>query len=204
MLRGGNLPLAYVYPSEMRATRDLLRRRMRFVRKRGGLYSHIQNTITQYNLPPYEERIDQARNRAGLLEHFEDEDVRMSVAANMALLDTYDETIDELELFLESRAKVHDASTFYLLRTIPGIGKVLALTILYEIHEISRFPGVGNFLSYGRLHRPPLGGREEVPPATCARWYTTKFIIFWRWYVRIPTSAVGMPRGGSRTCRCAS
>lgn len=151
LLRGGNLPLAYVYPSEMRATRDLLRRRMRFVRKRGGLFSHIQNTITQYNLPPYEERIDQARNRAGLLEHFEDEDVQMSVAANMALLDTYDETIAELEFFLESRAKIHDASTFYLLRTIPGIGKILALTILYEIHEISRFPSVGEFLSYARL-----------------------------------------------------
>ncbi len=151
LLRGGNLPMAYVYPCEMRATRDLLRRRMRFVRKRAGLLSHIQNTITQYNLPPYEERIDQARNRVGLLEHFEDEDVQMSVAANMAMLDTYDETINELELYLESRAKVHDASTFYLLRTTPGIGKILSLTILYEIHDISRFPGVGNFLSYGRL-----------------------------------------------------
>ncbi|UCC74348.1 MAG: IS110 family transposase [Gemmatimonadota bacterium] len=151
LLRGGNLPLAYVYPREMRATRDLLRRRMRFVRKRGGLFSHIQNTITQYNLPPYEERIDQARHRAGLLEHFEDEDVQMSVAANMALLDTYDETIAELELFLESRVKVHDAATYYLLRTIPGIGKILSLTILYEIHEIFRFPSVGEFLSYGRL-----------------------------------------------------
>ena len=151
LLRGGNLPMAYVYPSKMRATRDLLRRRMRFVRKRAGLLSHIQNTITQYNLPPFEERIDKARNRAGLLEHFEDEDVQMSVAANMAMLDTYDETISELELYLESRAKVHDASTYYLLRTIPGIGKILSLTILYEIHEISRFPNVGNFLSYGRL-----------------------------------------------------
>ena len=49
LLRGGNLPMAYVYPSEMRATRDLLRRRMRFVRKRAGVLSHIQNTITQYN-----------------------------------------------------------------------------------------------------------------------------------------------------------
>ncbi len=151
LLRGGNLPMAYVYPSEMRATRDLLRRRMRFVRKRAGVLSHIQNTITQYNLPPYEGRIDEARNRGGLLEHFEDEDVQMSVAANMTMLDTYDVTIHELELYLESRAKVHDASSFYLLRTTPGIGKILSLTILYEIHQISRFPEVGNFLSYSRL-----------------------------------------------------
>jgi transposase len=151
LLRGGNLPMAYVYPREMRATRDVLRRRMRFVRRRGGLYSHIHNTITQHNLEPFEKRIDKKSNRGELLEHFEDEDVQMSMAANMTLLDTYDETINELELFLESRAKVHNASAFYLLRTIPGIGKILALTILYEIHEISRFPTVGQFLSYGRL-----------------------------------------------------
>ncbi|MCP4547316.1 MAG: IS110 family transposase, partial [bacterium] len=107
------------------------------------MFSHIQNTITQYNLPPYEKRIDQAKNRADLLDHFEDEDLQMTVAADMVLLDSYDETIDELELYLENRAKVHDAATFYLLRSIPGIGKILSLTILYEIHEISRFPSVG-------------------------------------------------------------
>jgi len=38
-----------------------------------------------------------------------------------------------------------------LLRTIPGFGKVLALTVLYEIGEVSRFPQVGNFISYARL-----------------------------------------------------
>ena len=62
-------------------------------------------TIIQYNLPPYEQRIDKARNRDFLLEHFEGEDVQMSVAANMALLDSYDQSIAELELFLENQAK---------------------------------------------------------------------------------------------------
>lgn len=151
LLRGGNLPMAYVYPRDMRTTRDLLRRRMRFVRKRAGIFAHIKNTITQYNLPPYEERIDQARHRNGLLEHFEDEDLQMAVAANMALVDTLDENIDAIELHIEARAKTHDASTFFLLRTIPGVGKILAMTMLYEIHDIARFPTVGQFLSYGRL-----------------------------------------------------
>ena len=157
LLRGGNLPQAYVYPREMRATRDVLRRRLFFVRHRAGLLAHIQMTITQHNLPPYGQRVDQASNRDALLEHFEDEDVQMSVAANMALLDSYDQSIAELELFLESRAKVHDASAYYLLRTVPGIGKILSLTILYEIHDISRFPTVGQFLSYGRL----VAGQRE-------------------------------------------
>jgi len=159
LLRGGNLPQAYVYPSGMRAARDVLRRRLFVVRHRAGLYTHIQNTVTQYNLEPFGKRIDQAGNRIDLLEHFEDEDVQMSVAANVALIDSCDETIYELELFLESRAKVHDGSTYYLLRSVPGIGKILALTILYEIHKISRFPTVGQFLSYIRL---VAGTRESA------------------------------------------
>ena len=41
LLRGGLLPQAYVYPAGMRSTRDLLRRRLHLVRKRGELLAHI-------------------------------------------------------------------------------------------------------------------------------------------------------------------
>ena len=51
LLRGGLLPQAYVYPAAMRSTRDLLRRRLHLVRKRGQLLAHIQNTRAQYQLP---------------------------------------------------------------------------------------------------------------------------------------------------------
>jgi hypothetical protein len=115
--------------------------------------------VTQYNLEPFGKLIDQAGNRIDLLEHFENEDVQVSVAANIALIDSCDKTIYELELFLENRAKVHDGPTYYLLRSVPGIGKILSLTILYEIHKISRFPTVGQFLSYSRL---VAGTRESA------------------------------------------
>jgi transposase len=36
----------------------------------------------------------------------------------------------------------------------PGVGKVLALVLLYAIHDIRRFAGEGQFLSYARLVRP--------------------------------------------------
>ncbi len=52
LLRGGMFPQAYVYPAAMRATRDLLRRRTRLVRTRAEALAHIQNTLSQYNLPP--------------------------------------------------------------------------------------------------------------------------------------------------------
>ena len=48
-------------------------------------------------------------------------------------------------------AKVHDVNAFYRLRSVPGIGKILALVLLYEIHDIPRFPSVQDFVSYCRL-----------------------------------------------------
>ncbi len=44
-MRSNYFPLAYAYPKTMRATRDLLRRRHRFVSLRAESYSHIQNTL---------------------------------------------------------------------------------------------------------------------------------------------------------------
>jgi len=151
LLRGGNLPKAYVYPPEMRATRDLLRRRLHFVRRRGNLLAHIQNTHHQYNLPTPQAKVAYKSNRPGVAEAFADLDVRKSLEIDFAMIERYDEVIGELELHLTRRAKQHDPQVFYRLRSIPGIGKVLALTILYEIHDIGRFPRVQDFLSYARL-----------------------------------------------------
>ena len=64
LLRGGTLPKAYVYPPEMRATRDLLRRRLHLVRRRGNLLAHIQNTHHQYNLPQSPARRSPTRRTA--------------------------------------------------------------------------------------------------------------------------------------------
>jgi len=151
LLRGGMLPQAYAYPAGMRATRDLLRRRLHLVRKRGELLAHIQMTAHQYNLPPLGKRIAYPANREGVAEHFEDRAVHKSIAVDLALLERYGELITDLEGDLVRRAKQHDPQAFQLLRSIPGVGKILALTILYEVHDITRFDRVQEFASYARL-----------------------------------------------------
>src|SRR3970040_21662 len=151
LLRGGMLPQAYVYPSAMRSTRDLLRRRLHLVRKRGELLAHIQNTRAQYNLPAFEKRLAYPGNRDGVVEHFPDPSVRKSIEVDVALIDQYDALVNDLELTIVREAKRHDADAFHRLRSVPGIGKVLALTILYEIHDITRFDRVQEFASYARL-----------------------------------------------------
>src|SRR5919197_127994 len=66
LLRGGMLPQAYVYPAEMRATRDLLRRRTYLVRRRAEARAHLVNTNSQYNHPPLATKLAYAANRAEL------------------------------------------------------------------------------------------------------------------------------------------
>lgn len=151
LLRGGLMPQAYVYPAEMRATRDLMRRRLHFVRQRSSLLAHIQMTHHQYNLDSPGKRISYRSNRDGLGESFEDLSVRNSIAADLALIDHYEVVIGDLELAVLRQARLHDPNAFRLLTTLPGIGKVLGLTILYEIHDIRRFPSVQDFASYSRL-----------------------------------------------------
>ena len=151
LLRGGLLPQAYVYPAGMRATRDLLRRRLHLVRKRGQLLAHIQNTRAQYNLPEFGRRLAYPGNRDGVLEHFPDPSVRKSIEVDVVLIDQYDSLVTDLELTIVREAKRHDGDAFHRLRSVPGIGKVLALTILYEIHDIDRFDRVQEFVSYARL-----------------------------------------------------
>jgi transposase len=151
LLRGGMLPQAYVYPAEMRATRDLLRRRMHLMRKRAELLAHIHNTNSQYNLPEIGKKIAYKANRAGVAERFPEPAVQKSIEVDLALIGHYDQLLRDMELAILKTAKQHETNTLYLLRTVPGIGEILSLVLLYEIHDIQRFPRVQEFVSYCRL-----------------------------------------------------
>lgn len=151
LLKAGMLPQAYAYPARMRATRDLLRRRMLFARQRGELSAHIQNTVSQYNLPPLGVRVGHAKARAHIPEHFPDPVVRQMVELDLTVITHLDEQLRVLEQDLALKAQAHDAGAYHLLRSVPGIGRILALVILYEVEDIHRFPTLGQFVSYARL-----------------------------------------------------
>src|SRR2546428_12782004 len=133
-------------PAEMRATRDLLRRRMHLARKRGELLAHVQNTNSQYNLPAIGKKIAYKANRDGVAERFADPAVQKSIEVDLALITYYDELLHDVERTIVNTAKHHDANTLYLLQTVPGVGKILSLGLLYEIHDIHRSPRVQDFV----------------------------------------------------------
>jgi transposase len=159
LLRGGMIPQAYVYPAEMRATRDVLRRRLPLTRTRAELLPHIQQTNSPYNLPEMGKKIAYKAHRDGVAERFPDPAVHTSVEVDLALIDFYDQLLRDVALTLVQTAKQHDAQTLSLLQSVPGIGKILRVVLLDEIHAITRFPRVQDFVSSGRLVK---GAKESA------------------------------------------
>ena len=169
LLRGGALPMAYVYPPGMRATRDLLRRRLFFVRRRSELFTHIRMTFHQLNVPTPGGSFQKPRHRTGLSQAIPDPVVRANVEADLALAERLDEIIHSLEHTIRQQAKIEDPETFRRLQTIPGVGRILALTMLYELHDVSRFPRVQDFLSYARLVKSQKASAGKVTGTSGAK-----------------------------------
>ena len=124
---------------------------MHLARKREELLAHVQKTNSQSNLPAIGKKIADKTNRDGVAERCADPAVHKSLAVDLALITYYDELLRDVELTIVKTAKHHDANTLYLLPTVPGIGKILSLVLLYEMHQIERFPRVQDFASYCRL-----------------------------------------------------
>ena len=106
--------------------------------------------------------MDRKKNREGVAEHFPIPAVRKNVEADLQLLDYFDLVIKDLESYIERTVKVHDAHNYYLLRSVDGIGPILATTILYEVEDINRFSRVQKFSSYARLVKCVRGSAGKI------------------------------------------
>jgi transposase len=135
----------------MRATRDLLRRRLHVMRTRAALLAHGHNTTSQSNLPEIGKQIASKANRDGMAERCAAPAVHKSLAVELALIAYSDRLLTALERPIVKSAKHHDANPVYRLRSVPGVGQILALVLLYAIHAIHRFPRVQAVVSSCRL-----------------------------------------------------
>ncbi|MAG93768.1 MAG: IS110 family transposase, partial [Planctomycetaceae bacterium] len=124
LMRGGTFPLSYVYPREMRATRDLLRRRTFLMRRRSELLAHVQLVNQQYNHDPFEKMLQYACNR-DVLDRFELVGARQSVEADLQMIGHYDQLLKQLESSLVRQGFVFNAQA---LREGLGRASLNALT----------------------------------------------------------------------------
>jgi hypothetical protein len=135
----------------MRATRDLLRRRVHLMRTRAERLTPSQNPHSQDNLPASGQQSADTAHRDGVAERFSDPAVQKRLAVDLALMGPSDARRRDVERSILQAAKPHHAHTRSLRRTVPGMGEILSLGLLDERHEIQRFPRVQECVSYGRL-----------------------------------------------------
>src|SRR5919106_5140291 len=103
---------------------------MYLVHVRAEIQAPIQLTNYQYNLPPFEKKIERKSNREAIAERFRDTCVRKNVETDLCCKDHFEQVIKAPENPILRHAKGHDSRTYYRLRTVPGIGRVLALVVL--------------------------------------------------------------------------
>lgn len=149
LLRANLFPLAYPYPKEMRATRDLLRRRHYYVWRRAAAYRQIQTVFVQHGMLDIDlKAVKDPKSRRSLVKQFGNEDLQLMIASDLDYIEALDEIIHPLESRIRKQARHHNQSAYQLLLTIPGVGDILALIILYETHDILRFQSVQKYSSY--------------------------------------------------------
>jgi transposase len=151
LLRTGFFPPAYAYPQDMRTVRDLLRHRLRLVRMRSSIYTNIKNSLYQLGVINFPETIVASRKHwPTLLNAINDTATTARITSSLALIETLDTQIKALEQQSLSMAREQDETDLNLLKSIPGVGNILAMTILYETHTIDRFKRPGRYSSYAR------------------------------------------------------
>jgi len=152
LARLGVLPTGYIYPKEDRPVRDLMRRRMLLVQQRTGIVLSLQNmALRQTGQAVGWRALRQLRaeERAQLLG---DHDCLAFVTQEQVdLIERFNEKIRRFEKKVLEHVQLRPA--YQCLQTLPGVGVILALTIMLETGDIGRFKRVGDYTSYCRCVR---------------------------------------------------
>ncbi|WP_210642748.1 IS110 family transposase [Pseudomonas sp. Tri1] len=148
LLRLGILPTGYIHPPHERALRDLARKRIQLVRTRTQHILAVENIAARqfghsFSCNEIKGFSAASVDRLGL-----PIDVALAMKANVVVIQALEAQIAELEARLLQQAKLRPE--YLLLKTMPGVGEVLATIIMLETGDIDRFAEVGNFASYAR------------------------------------------------------
>ncbi len=149
LLRCKILEEGYIYPKEERSLRDLLRKRLFMVRQKTANILSFQSLYNRHTGKTISTGEIRKLTSDALDELLPDKHVKLSAQSNLSTIDFLGNQIKELEKVILDAVKLKPE--FQKLQTVPGIGKILGLTISLETGDINRFRKVGNFVSYCRL-----------------------------------------------------
>ena len=144
----GILPEGYIYPKKDRPVRDLARKRLFLVRNKTAHVLSLQSLIHRCCALRLNSN-EMKKLRAEDLQHWlKEEYLILSAQASFESIQFLTQQILRLEKAIREKVKLN--KSFQHLMSVPGIGKILAMTIMLEVGDIDRFAKVGNFTSYCR------------------------------------------------------
>jgi len=149
LLRLGILPEGYIYPKADRPVRDLLRKRSHLVKLRTSLMLSLHGIVARNCGVRLKGNVLKALKEdrvSPYLEH--NEDLHLAGRKTKESIDHFTGAIHQIEHYILTRVKMRDE--YMGLISIPGVGKVLALTIMLETGPASRFASAGHYASYCR------------------------------------------------------
>lgn len=148
LLRLGLLPQGHIMPKAARAVRDLARKRMQLVQQRTSQILSIESSLSRFTGGRISsDRIKRLRE-ADLNEMRLGEMQALGLKAHVAVMQVLQVQIDSLEKVLAKHCRTEPG--YRLLKTVDGIGEILATVILLETGSIERFADAGNYASYCR------------------------------------------------------
>jgi transposase len=142
------LPEGYIYPKEERPVRDMLRRRLFFVRQKTANILSLQSMFTRNLGTKISSNEIRKLDLADASNLFDSPNLVLMAKNNISVIKHLGKIIKGIEKEVMSQIKLREE--FEMLLTIPGIGKILGLTIMLEVGDIGRFLKVGNYSSYCR------------------------------------------------------
>lgn len=148
LLRLGILPEGYIYPKETRSVRDFLRRRLIYVKHKTTHILSLQSLFNRALGIRISSRDIYKLKEENVKEIFDDPNLVTIVKHSLGTIHFLKRKVKEIEKDILGQVKLR--KEFILLKTIPGIGDILALTIMLEVGDITRFKKVGNYSSYCR------------------------------------------------------
>lgn len=169
LARAQLIPEAYANIGNNRYTRDILRRRLYYVRLRAALKGHVKIVAQQYNYKLEGLVGTSSRNHQSILSCFLNETVREEVACDLISVVSLSAIIKRLEKYAVKQVEKQYTKNYELLQTIPGVGPIIAMTLLYEMDGIKRFKRCQDFMSYARLVKCKRTTSQKVVGKSCGK-----------------------------------
>jgi transposase len=148
LLRLGILPTGYIHPPCERGLRDLARKRIQLVRSRTAHVLAVENILARELGATLSSNVIKRLTAEQVSTFGLSADVALAVKSNVAVIEVLNREVERLEARLLESVRLRPE--YALLKSIPGIGEVLATVIMLETGDIGRFAEVGNFASYAR------------------------------------------------------